>query len=156
MGSGATRFETLMTVEEFMLRPEPANGAPEELVDGKVITMPPPGAEHGTSNSASRSASVGMGVDAGEAGASLPGWTAASFWGVSDMALWAGKTGYLADLGASRRDFKGQAHAPGRWPQQGCSRVGAAGADAQPIASSSTSNCSVALGGMTPPAPRAP
>lgn len=47
MGSGATSFETLMTVEEFMLRPEPANGALEELVDGKVITMPPPGAEHG-------------------------------------------------------------------------------------------------------------
>lgn len=39
--------ERLMTVEEFMLRPEPANGALEELVDGKVITMPPPGAGHG-------------------------------------------------------------------------------------------------------------
>lgn len=47
MGSSATRTESLMTVEEFMLRPEPANGALEELVDGKVITMPPPGAEHG-------------------------------------------------------------------------------------------------------------
>ncbi|MFT3881207.1 MAG: Uma2 family endonuclease [Gemmatales bacterium] len=47
MGSSATRTESLMTVEEFMLRPEPANGALEELVDGKVITMPPPGAGHG-------------------------------------------------------------------------------------------------------------
>ena len=39
--------DRLMTVEEFMLRPERADGALEELVDGKVITMPPPGAEHG-------------------------------------------------------------------------------------------------------------
>lgn len=47
MSASVTSTETLMSVEEFMLRPEREDGALEELVDGKVITMPPPGAGHG-------------------------------------------------------------------------------------------------------------
>lgn len=37
----------LLTVEEFARRPEPLDGSREELVRGKVITMPPPRFEHG-------------------------------------------------------------------------------------------------------------
>ena len=37
----------LLTVEEFARRPEPLDGSREELVRGKVVTMPPPGFEHG-------------------------------------------------------------------------------------------------------------
>lgn len=37
----------LLTVEEFARRPEPLDGSHEELVQGKVITMPPPRFRHG-------------------------------------------------------------------------------------------------------------
>ncbi len=37
----------LLTVEEFARRPEPLDGSREELVRGKVVTMSPPGFEHG-------------------------------------------------------------------------------------------------------------
>ena len=37
----------LLTVEEFARRSEPLDGSREELVRGKVVTMPPPGFEHG-------------------------------------------------------------------------------------------------------------
>lgn len=37
----------LLTVEEFARRPEPLDGSREELVQGKVITIPPPRFEHG-------------------------------------------------------------------------------------------------------------
>jgi Uma2 family endonuclease len=37
--------EALMTAEEFGRRPDP--GYPEELVQGKVVTMPPPDQRHG-------------------------------------------------------------------------------------------------------------
>ena len=36
---------TLLTAEEFARRPDP--GYPEELVKGRIISMPPPGARHG-------------------------------------------------------------------------------------------------------------
>ena len=44
MATVATRF---LTAEEFLELPEPANGSKQELVNGKVITMPAPGFEHG-------------------------------------------------------------------------------------------------------------
>ena len=37
--------QTLLTAEEFARRPDP--GYPEELVKGRIVTMPPPGARHG-------------------------------------------------------------------------------------------------------------
>ncbi len=37
----------LLTVEEFARRPEPQDGSREELVRGKVVTMPPPRFRHG-------------------------------------------------------------------------------------------------------------
>ena len=37
--------EALMTAEEFGQRPDP--GYPEELVEGRIVTMPPPGRMHG-------------------------------------------------------------------------------------------------------------
>jgi Uma2 family endonuclease len=37
--------EALLTAEEFGLRPDP--GYPEELVQGRIITMPPPKPRHG-------------------------------------------------------------------------------------------------------------
>ena len=37
----------LMTVAEFMNRPQPADGSKEELVRGRIVKMPPPQAEHG-------------------------------------------------------------------------------------------------------------
>jgi len=39
--------QTLLTAEEFAQRPEPSDGSKEELVRGVVITMPPPGFDHG-------------------------------------------------------------------------------------------------------------
>jgi Uma2 family endonuclease len=39
--------EKLLTADEFSRRPEPEDGSKEELVRGVVITMPPPGFEHG-------------------------------------------------------------------------------------------------------------
>lgn len=42
----ATRPDpSLLTAEEFARRPDP--GHPEELVKGRVVAMPPPGARHG-------------------------------------------------------------------------------------------------------------
>ena len=37
----------LMTVAEFMNRPQPADGSKEELVRGRIVKMPPTKAEHG-------------------------------------------------------------------------------------------------------------
>ncbi|MBI2766736.1 MAG: Uma2 family endonuclease [Chloroflexi bacterium] len=39
--------ERLLTAEEFMALPDDPSGGKMELVDGKVVTMPPPGEEHG-------------------------------------------------------------------------------------------------------------
>lgn len=41
----ATAAPTLLTAEEFARRPDP--GYPEELVHGRIVRMPPPGARHG-------------------------------------------------------------------------------------------------------------
>jgi Uma2 family endonuclease len=41
----ATATQPLLTAEQFARRPD--SGHPEELVKGRVITMPPPGALHG-------------------------------------------------------------------------------------------------------------
>jgi Uma2 family endonuclease len=46
MSASVTTTETLLTVEEFMLRPEREDGALEELVDGKVIVIPRPTEDH--------------------------------------------------------------------------------------------------------------
>ena len=37
----------LLTAEEFFLLPDPGDGSQQELVRGKIITMPPPGGLHG-------------------------------------------------------------------------------------------------------------
>jgi Uma2 family endonuclease len=37
----------LLTAEEFLLLPNPADGSQQELVRGKIITMPPPEGLHG-------------------------------------------------------------------------------------------------------------
>jgi Uma2 family endonuclease len=37
----------LMTAEEFARLPQPADGSRQELVRGRVVTMPPPGFRHG-------------------------------------------------------------------------------------------------------------
>jgi Uma2 family endonuclease len=42
-----TSVETLLTAEEFASLPEPAEGGKMELVDGKVVCMPPVGDDHG-------------------------------------------------------------------------------------------------------------
>jgi Uma2 family endonuclease len=42
-----TSVETLLTAEEFASLPEPEEGGKMELVDGKVVCMPPAGDEHG-------------------------------------------------------------------------------------------------------------
>lgn len=46
MATASQPDTTLLTVEEFALRPDP--GHPEELVRGEILTMPPPGARHGS------------------------------------------------------------------------------------------------------------
>src|SRR5438034_432914 len=43
----ATVATKLMTAEEFFELPNPIRGSKQELVNGRVITMPPPGCEHG-------------------------------------------------------------------------------------------------------------
>ncbi|MBV9124445.1 MAG: Uma2 family endonuclease [Planctomycetes bacterium] len=43
----ATVSESLITAEEFFRMPEPADGSQQELVRGRVVTMPPPGGRHG-------------------------------------------------------------------------------------------------------------
>ena len=45
MATAIQPAQTLLTAEEFARRPDP--GYPEELVKGRVETMPPPGARHG-------------------------------------------------------------------------------------------------------------
>ena len=42
-----TTAERLITVDEFVALPDPPQGGKMELVDGKVVTMPPVGREHG-------------------------------------------------------------------------------------------------------------
>jgi Uma2 family endonuclease len=42
-----TSVETLLTAEEFASLPEPEEGGKLELVDGKVVCMPPVGEQHG-------------------------------------------------------------------------------------------------------------
>ena len=57
----------LLTAEEFLLLPEPANGFQQELVRGEVIEMPPPGGLHGvTCSKANRK--IGVFVDSGPGG----------------------------------------------------------------------------------------
>jgi Uma2 family endonuclease len=43
----ATVSTRLLTAEEFSRLPQPADGSKQELVQGVVITMPPPGGRHG-------------------------------------------------------------------------------------------------------------
>jgi Uma2 family endonuclease len=37
----------LLTAEEFFVLPNPPNGLQQELVRGKIVTMPPPGGLNG-------------------------------------------------------------------------------------------------------------
>jgi Uma2 family endonuclease len=43
----STVGQRLITAEEFFQMPEPADGSQQELVRGVIITMPPPGGQHG-------------------------------------------------------------------------------------------------------------
>jgi Uma2 family endonuclease len=43
----ATLAAKPLTAEEFFRLPDPIDGSKQELVNGKVITVPPPGCEHG-------------------------------------------------------------------------------------------------------------
>ena len=43
----ATVASELLTVEEFILLPDPVDGSQLELIDGEVVIMPPPQGEHG-------------------------------------------------------------------------------------------------------------
>ena len=43
----ATVGNRKLTAEEFAALPEPPDGSKQELVRGEVVTMPPPGLEHG-------------------------------------------------------------------------------------------------------------
>ena len=45
MSSVTQSAQSLLTAEEFGCRPDP--GHPEELVQGRIVAMPPPGARHG-------------------------------------------------------------------------------------------------------------
>src|SRR5437016_4470228 len=45
--STTTASEKLLTAEEFFALPDPPAGLKQELVRGKVVTMPGPGFEHG-------------------------------------------------------------------------------------------------------------
>jgi Uma2 family endonuclease len=45
MGATPQPPQVLLTAEEFARRPDP--GYPEELVKGRVVAMPLPGARHG-------------------------------------------------------------------------------------------------------------
>jgi hypothetical protein len=45
MATASQPTQTSLTANEFARRPDP--GYPEELVRGRVISMPPPGARHG-------------------------------------------------------------------------------------------------------------
>ncbi len=44
-----TAMQKLITAEEFARMPNPPDGSRQELVQGVIITMPPPGARHGAS-----------------------------------------------------------------------------------------------------------
>jgi Uma2 family endonuclease len=44
----STVAQKLLTAEEFFLMPSPPNGLQQELVRGEIISMPPPGALHGS------------------------------------------------------------------------------------------------------------
>lgn len=43
----ATVAQKLITAEEFARLPEPADGSKQELIQGELVTMPPPGFRHG-------------------------------------------------------------------------------------------------------------
>jgi len=43
----ATVAHKLITAEEFRRMPEPGDGSKQELVRGEIVTMPPPGFQHG-------------------------------------------------------------------------------------------------------------
>src|SRR5438445_219147 len=43
----ATVAQRLVTAEEFARLPDPLDGSKQELVRGRIVTMPPPGFEHG-------------------------------------------------------------------------------------------------------------
>jgi Uma2 family endonuclease len=43
----STATSQLLTAEEFFALPDPKDGSKQELVRGKVVTMPSPGVEHG-------------------------------------------------------------------------------------------------------------
>src|SRR5947209_4295192 len=56
-----------LTAEEFFLLPDPGDGSQQELVQGEVITMPPPGGLHGVT-CAKVVRKIGTYVDAGPGG----------------------------------------------------------------------------------------
>jgi len=43
----ATVSKRLITAEEFFQMPDPPDGSQQELVQGEIVTMPPPGGRHG-------------------------------------------------------------------------------------------------------------
>lgn len=43
----STVAQKLITADEFLRMPEPPNGSKQELVQGEIVTMPPPGYRHG-------------------------------------------------------------------------------------------------------------
>ncbi len=43
----ATATAKLITAEEFFQMPQPEDGSPQELVRGVIVTIPPPGTQHG-------------------------------------------------------------------------------------------------------------
>lgn len=43
----STAAQRKLTAEEFARLPDPPDGSKQELVRGEIITMPPPGFEHG-------------------------------------------------------------------------------------------------------------
>ena len=43
----ATVSQRLITAEEFARMPDPPDGSQQELVQGMIVTMPPPGGRHG-------------------------------------------------------------------------------------------------------------
>jgi Uma2 family endonuclease len=57
----------LLTAEEFFLLPNPPDGSQQELVQGEIITMPPPGGLHGATCSKT-DRKLGIFVDCGFGG----------------------------------------------------------------------------------------
>ena len=60
-------LEKLLTAEEFFLLPSPLDGSQHELVQGEIITMPPPGMLHGLTCSKT-DRKIGVYIDGGPGG----------------------------------------------------------------------------------------